>query len=333
MARKFFNQRINNTRRTVTQIIIIVVIVIGVISAFFIINAFRNKNNGDVIIELKDNITIEINSSLPEKTTFFSKLENVDEKDIEISYKSVDVSKAGSYQVALKINNKKYESTLNVVDTISPELALKNYSISSEGSYKASDFVEKCTDNSKEECKIEFYGLATNQNGEKIDYSKYSTPGNYTVQIIASDSSNNSTIKDATLTIGKPNIPIQTTCKFGGNDYDQNLYILAVDVTENGCALNLNYYQDSNVLAAANSIMDQETEKLKKEFSKLNTDGTIVLNRKATAILNKEGKGIVGYTIHMDLIVNKNGNEELVESYYLDKAGKRIYSVNKYNLT
>ena len=68
------------------------------------------------------------------------------------------------------------------------------------------------------------------------------------------------------------------------------------------------------------------------EFKKLNITSDVTVNRKPEVILNKTGKGVVGYSLQMELFENINGKDELVESYYLKLDGSRVYSVNKYNL-
>lgn len=332
MAKKFFNQKINNTKKTVTQIIIIVVCVIGVIICFLIASFFNNRASDDAVIEIRESVAIEVNTDLPDKTLLFTKLENVKENSIKVSYKDVDTSKVGEYTATVELYRKKYEVKILVVDTISPELTLKDITINQGDSYKASDFVENCNDNSND-CNAEFYTLATDQDGNAIDYSNYTNAGTYKIQIIATDASNNMTIKDATLTIGTGGSNKPVACKYGDSNYDKDKYVLATNVTNNGCAIDLNLYQDKNIIAPVESIMEQETDKLKKEFSKLNVEGSISLNRDAVAVMNTAGKGIVGYTIHMELSITKDNKTEVVESYYLDANNKRVYSTNKYNLS
>ena len=208
--------------------------------------------------------------------------------------------------------------------------------------YKASDFVSKCTDNSKEKCVIEFYDEAVNQDGKAIDYSKYSSPGTYTIQIMAHDNSNNYTpATNATLTITEKkkdsnkkktdttSTTIKKECKYGDNKYDKTKYVLATNITEDGCAIDLNLYQNEDLTKAVDNLMEKETVKLKKDFSVLNVPGSYTLNRNTQAILNNSGTGIVGYALHMELLID----DEIVESYFVNSDGSRVYSVNKYNLS
>ncbi len=331
LARKFFNQKVQNTKKTVMQICIIAACIIGVLVCFLLAYYFNNKPKKEAIINLRDSVAIEINSQLPDKTTFFTQLENVKESDIQISYEKVNTKNIGEYPVSIRLYGKKYESKVIVLDSIAPDLDLKELKIEEGDSYTPQDFVNYCNDNSMQECSLEFYTLATDQDGNKIDYSKYKEVGSYKIEIIATDEANNSTIKETTLTIGngeqKPPV-----CKYGSNEYDKDKYLLAVDVTENGCAIDAELYNDDIIYERVSTILDNDTNRLKNEFKKQNGSGNLILNQYPNAIRNKEGKGIVGYTIHMEVSLEKNGEKEVIESYDLDINGKRIYTINKFNL-
>lgn len=339
MAKKFFNQKIKkNSKKSTMKIIIIIIIVIVllIILAFFINKLTLNNKAKNATIKIRESIAVEVNSELPDKTLFFAELENVGNKDIKIDFGNADIKNVGEYKVTLKVFGKRYNSTLDVVDTQNPELVVKNVSIQSGGKYSAEDFVDSCTDNSGKDCIIEFNTLSVNQDGEKIDYSSYTNEGTYTVQIIAKDESGNQTNPmNATLSIGatsEDNPNTQITCKFGGNNYDTSKYIMAVNVTENNCALDPNLYENENTVAVANKLIETETEKLKKEFNKINLNTTdVYLNSNIEPILNNEGTGLVGYAIRMDLSINYNTeNYEMIESFNIKEDGTREYIVDKY---
>ncbi len=330
MARKFFNSRISS-QKTTMQIIIIVGSLIGIIICFLIAHHFLSKpnNNNKATIKLRDRIAVEINSNLPDKTLLFSELENVSEDEIEVSFDKVDLTKVGDYTVVIKVFGEEYHATVQVLDTQAPELILKDLELEEGKKYSLDDFIIDCTDNSNEQCAINFNDTTG------IDYTAYSAPGNYVVQIVANDSSNNKVVQEANLTIKSKDGEIHvdpSLCTFGNDEYDQDQYILALKVTENGCGRDLNLYQSDILLNGVNAIMEQETEKIQKEFSKLNIEGEKNLNRTSQPVLNLTGNGLVGYTIHMEVSILNDDVEEVVESYYLNLDGSRIYSINKYNL-
>lgn len=335
MARKFFNQKVKKAKKkinTTTYIIIggIVLAVLIVISVFIII--LNNNRHKDAVIKLRDNLAVEVNTGYPDKTLFFYELENVKEKDIKVNYKNVDLKEVGKYNLTLKIYGKKYKTTLEVVDTESPTLEAKDYAIAAGEEYSPKDFVANCTDNSGKECIIEFYKLSLDQDGKEYDFGSFTKEGTYTIQIVAKDESGNSTVPvSAKLSIGeKQSKPI--SCKYGNSDYDNSKYNLAINVTDNGCALDLNLYQNDNIVAPVKSLLNAEEEKLKKEFSKIKVDTkTLYLNSNIAPVLNITGKGIVGYTLYIEVsIQNTNGEKEVIESYYLNQSGNRDYIVNKY---
>lgn len=351
MAKKFFTQKVHNRRKTITQIIIIIICVIGIAGCFVAAHYFNNRLPKGAVAKIRDSVAIEVHGDLPEKTTFFSELENINEKDITVDYTGVNPDKVGDYNIQIKIYKKKYQVILKVVDTFSPELTVKNFSILETETYSAEDFVENCTDNSDQKCIVEFYDLATDQDGNKIDYSAYKAVGSYKVQIIAKDDSGNQTAPtEATLIINKdpngngnsntqnPNTdtPQQPstnqTCKYGNADYDTDKYILANIVAENNCAVDLNLYQDEALMKGVNEIMENETKKIMNEFKKLSVNNDVTVNRKKQPVLNTTGKGVVGYSLEIEIYENINDKYELVESYFLKLDGSRVFNVNKYNL-
>lgn len=333
MARKFFNQKVKKSSSISTGIIVVISIcvLLIVIAVGVIISVSSGGKHKDAVIKMRDSVAVEINSELPDKTLFFAELENVAESDINVSYSNVDLAKIGEYEVTLKIYGKNYTSKLVVVDTESPELVLKDLSINVGDTYSADDFVSKCTDNSNEGCIIEFFS----QEGSNIDYGAYTKEGTYTVQIIAKDDAGNlSSPASAKLTIGAGSGEYPTYCKYGNSEYDTNEYILAVNVTENGCALDLNLYQDEATLSPVKALLASEETKLKNEFKTLNLGvENIYVNSNINPVMNTSGTGVVGYTLFLELsILNSNGEREIIESYYVTTSGTRQYIVNTYNL-
>lgn len=329
MANKFFKQKVRNKKKTITQIIIISVCLIGIVSCFFIAHYFNNLLPSGAVVELRDSVAIEVNGSLPNKTTFFSKLENVKESDIVVEYPDINLQNIGEYQVFIKVHNKKYTSTLKIVDTLSPVLVLKELKIEKGATYTALDFVESCTDNSNKDCIIDFYNLAKTQEGVNIDYSSFTEDGIYPIEIIAKDEANNQSnpIK-TTLTIGEGK-PKEPECTYGDNSFDTEKYIIAVDISENNCALNGLVYNKENIPEVLIPILDSELAKIKNEFEKLNLNGTIEVTREIDPIPNLSNTGLVGFAVRIKLTLNN----ELVLDYHYKMDGSREYVINKYNLS
>lgn len=339
MARKFFNQRVKgSSNKSMIAYIIVGACIILIFVAVIMVVIFSNSSpQEDPIIEIRNVVTVEINSEVPDKTLFFAELQNVSENDINVSFTDVDLTKVGEYPVEIEVYGETYESKVAVVDTEAPVLTVRNYNIDTGGSYSADDFVESCTDNSGEECIVEFYSLGMDQAGNTIDFSSFVAEGIYSVQIIASDSSGNSTSPiTAQLTIGDSGgVQQPTYCNFGNSEYDSNTYILGVNVTQNGCALDLNLYYNEQVTAPAYDLINSDTERIKKEISKINISNVKQLHfdREINPVLNTAGTGLVGYTVHQTLTIEYNdGSTELVADYYINTDGNRVYSVNKFNL-
>ena len=226
-----------------------------------------------------------------------------------------------------------------------PELEVKEVTINENDSYNANDFVKSCADNSNKNCTITFYAAGTDEDGNKIDYSKYTKSGTYSIKISAKDDAGNENVKETKLIIkGKntttdpePETPTVTECKYGNNEYDTNEYVLAVDKSTGGCAVSIELYKDDNMTKEINALMESETVRIQKDVRNLKIEnvkqGSIpALNRKATVILNKDGNGIVGYELRITINVETDKGIITVVDYKVDSNGKRVFVSNDYNL-
>ena len=338
MAKKFFYNKVYNTKRTIINVVIIGACIIGIIVCLLLTRNFQGEDQAGSL-NIKKETMVEVNEKYG-KEIFFSKIENVKLDNIKIKYPdNYDISKVGSYNVKVNINNKDYDVTLNVIDTKKPELAVKNVSIKEGSTYTANDFVNSCSDNSKVDCIIEFYQDGVDEDGNDVDYSKFSSAGEYGVKISAKDESGNQMVEEAKLTISKdgsssstPSNPDPSSCKYGNNEYDKENYLIAVDITTNGCAVSLDLYKDSVTANEINKLMETETTKIKKDVEALNLTGTLALNRKVVAIVNTSGDGIVGYELKISVNITNNGKTEPIVEYKVDNKGNRVYIDNPYNL-
>ncbi|MBQ9833790.1 MAG: InlB B-repeat-containing protein [Bacilli bacterium] len=218
----------------------------------------KNNEKPNAKVQLKEFVEVEIFGSMPSILSYFKILENVRLNDIQINYdkdftydedlsactdeekntinkirnqeiiveNNVDYfkclnfipNKTGYYDVNFDINGTKLKTQLRIIDTQAPVLTTKNINITNEESYYANDFANTCTDNSKQECYIEFYNP---DRGQRIDYSKYKNPGTYEIKIVAKDSAGNKTEpQTATLTINEVKYYTVTFNSNGGSAVD-----------------------------------------------------------------------------------------------------------------
>lgn len=234
----------------VSALILIVIIIIVILSSKR--NAVKPPVEEPLkpIFELKEELTIATGSSIPDILDYFNKLENIDLKDIKITYPeefevgydmstctdeeiekienkdeykvedfpcAVPILKTpGIYGVTITIKDQEYTVNLNVTDQDSPVLVLKDLEIFYGDTYLLEDFVQLCTDVSGE-CKTSFYDKDEDEEGNKIDYANIKDPGEYTIKIIAEDLYGNVTEPiEAKLTIVKPEVKVRIV-KFNSN--------------------------------------------------------------------------------------------------------------------
>lgn len=343
---KYFNTRVYNSKRTIINVVIVAVCVIGIIICFVLTRNFQgeSQNEPESNLSIKNEVTAEINDELS-KEMFFSRIENVKLDDIKVVYPDdFDIGKIGTYEITIVVDNEKYSSTLNVVDTTRPELALKEVSIGPNSSYSPRDFVNFCNDNSNENCEINFYS-GIDEEGKSVDYSKYKDVGTYAIKIEAKDGAGNQSvgetrliIKEGATTNTEPetqNPETPTYCKYGNGEYDTEHYTVAISVTSNNCAVSLDLYKSDAMTQEINKLVETESIRIQKDIDALNLSGikSKSLNRLRTAVVNTTGDGIVGYELRITASVITDNNEtKIVADYKLDSNGKRIFISNPYNL-
>ena len=216
-----------------SALVLIIVIII-------VILATRNSEPEPVepalpTFELKEELTIEAGSPLPEVTDYFNTLENIDVNEITITYPdefelSYDTSLCtpeeveeiysneepnfeeyecvqnylltpATYGITIGLQGEEYTVNLIVSDTREPVLILQDGEIYEGDTYELNDFVSSCFDVTSE-CEITYYTEDTDEEGNSIDYSNITEVGDHTIKIVATDDYGNTTEPiETTLTI------------------------------------------------------------------------------------------------------------------------------------
>ena len=346
---KFFNGKVRKDRGTLIKYGIVAAGVLLIIILFVLIAAGKNKD-GDVVLELKDSIDVEVNGEWPSTLDYFSKFENFDENLVEIG--DFDITTVGEYTVTVTADGQgTAEIIVNVVDTIAPELTLQNVEIETGGIYAIEDFIDTCTDNSDGECIVEYYSESIDQNGNPIDYSSFTADGKYLIKIIAKDESGNTIEppKEAQLTIGTGETQVQpTVCNYGDLtvNTETHYYPIAVVVGDQNanCALNRDLWDSASVQNPVNRFYEEDYTRLKNQITEILKEeypngAKIVAYPHYIAVLNADLRGLVGYAIYVKVYVADSSTTEQVDSdenlkvaYYLRSDRSRDYEVNKFDL-
>lgn len=210
---------------------IIVIVLLGITLFIFLEKKdIKEKESSNIQtneekINIKENVEVEINSEVLNIKNFF---ENSNFSDGEINYFESDkkikfdtkYNKIGSFKVVMKINDKNYETTLNVVDKLAPTLKLKELTITLGDKFEINSFVESCTDNSKEDCILSYK-----------ENKKYTKVGTYDVTIIAKDKSDN-VVEETTKLIVKNKKTTNETQTNNNNNNNNNKVKFVKEETE-----------------------------------------------------------------------------------------------------
>ena len=209
-------------KKILTITTIIVIVLLGITLFIFLEKKdIKEKESSNIQtkeekINIKENVEVEINSEVLNIKDFF---ENSNFSDGEINYFENDkkikfdtkYNKIGSFKVVIKINDKNYEITLNVVDTLAPTLKLKELTITLGDKFEINSFVESCTDNSEEDCILSYK-----------ENKKYTKVGTYDVTIIAKDKSDNVVEETTKLIVKNKKTTNETQTNNNNNNNNNN---------------------------------------------------------------------------------------------------------------
>lgn len=183
----------------VIDLIILFVIAISII-LFMIFKPKFDKPLGDYQVnggkvKVKTELVLPLGSKYPDIKDLVKY--NKTKGKIEIYYEdnlvtSDILDKIGTYKAIINVDDETYESNIIVEDKEAPTLKTRDVTIKLRNKYSINDFIESCTDNSLDNCKIDY---AYSEMGD------YNTIGTYDIDIIAMDSSGNETTSQAKLTI------------------------------------------------------------------------------------------------------------------------------------
>ena len=173
----------------------IITIILLLILDIFLGVSYYVKNSKNKILYPKEKIEIGYNTNLPNVDSYFENYEDEEVKSITYSLNGSEVStdklELGSYDVEIVVNNRVYNSKLEVLDMMPPAVKEKKLIIYEGDKYKIESFIEKCTDDLSE-C---IYTYTDKGMGE------YKNSGTYDISIRVTDSSDNETVVNTTLTI------------------------------------------------------------------------------------------------------------------------------------
>ncbi len=204
MAKKFFYSKVYNPKKShliIGAIIAAVVLIILIVVIIVISSKNKYYTCSNHIIKPKNYVSVDLNGKFPPAKEYFSELACVKESKIKVDTSRVDITTIGDYDAALKIGKENYVIKIKVVDKSAPKLVAKPATILVGETYNAASFVESCSDNSKQECVVDFYQGDTDANGNAINYANYTAIGTHKIKIVAKDDAGNQSVVTTTLDI------------------------------------------------------------------------------------------------------------------------------------
>lgn len=358
---KYFKKKVKKKRSKKPFIIAGIIAGVIILIVLIVVIILAIKKSMVPKYEVKTDISIELNSKRPSIEDLFTTYKHMKESMVSVDWSNLDITTNGTYNIpiTITIDGEKDDRVIIAVvsDTTPPDLKVNNIIITEGETYKLSDFIISCSDNSLVLCDTNYVSSS---------FENITQVGTHTIQIEAKDNSNNSIIKDVTLTIKSKEepkpvdptpvepTPVTPTCEFGSMtpNIEEIPYALNVGVLNNNCPIDRKLLLDENgnpdskgsklpssITAKISNIIENEKNKLMKEVKMPNLEKFLAPSM--IGISNKEGTGIVAFGIKISLYIDESGktsgenlidNKYLKEEYYIKEDGTRSYIKNDYNL-
>lgn len=195
------SSNLKSNKKTI-KIIIISIISIIVISCLAIIlfNIFRPK--------IKNTVQIELGTQEIKIQDFLTEEKDAENAEFITDISQIDLSKVGTHEITIKLNNKEYKSVLEIKDTTAPEVKFQDVCAYLDYQINPEDFIVEKNDKSNMEVSI----------GNEITINGF---GDYHPIIIVKDEYGNESSQECVLTISY--IKNRITLEYGNKLTKQDL--------------------------------------------------------------------------------------------------------------
>lgn len=195
------SSNLKSNKKTI-KIIIISIISILVISCIAVIlfNIFRPK--------IKNTVQIELGTQEIKIQDFLTEEKDAEDAEFITDISQIDLSKVGTHEITIKLNNKEYKSVLEIKDTTAPEVKFQDVCAYTDYQLNPEDFILEKNDKSNMEVLI----------GNEITINGF---GDYHPTIIVKDEYGNESSQECLLTISY--IKNKITLEYGNKLTKQDL--------------------------------------------------------------------------------------------------------------
>jgi hypothetical protein len=270
-------------------IVLIIILIIGVAFGVYYYLSIANSN---AKVKPK-NIVMELGSTVSTNPSFYADFNGVAPENCVMNTTQINTKQVGTYNYSITCGNKTYNGVVNVKDTIAPKTNLQDVVKVVGESVEAKEFIVSCDDAST--CSYEFGDL-------NAITSDLQTPGEYSVDIIVSDTSGNKSTVKGTLNVLSKKITAYLSCTgeatslkdYAGYTYTYDTFAIDDTNTYLGIAYRIKRY----------SFLKTD------EYTKVKTDNNGKTEYDGT-------KGIINFddTLKYLNIENKLTNDDLTKEY------------------
>ena len=191
MDQEFYFEEANPKKTKITVIIILVVFCLIFLTLLYYRNLYTLNVKKEVVFEVGSQISYDVEEYVTNKV--------VDKNDYTLLFAGVTMNddilnKVGTYTYKVKYKNITKSGKIKVIDTVAPKVEVKDLTVGLNENFDIAEFLTLCNDYSTP-CNVEYENKSDKNANKKV--------GNYTFNIVISDSQGNKVKKEVNLIVKK----------------------------------------------------------------------------------------------------------------------------------
>lgn len=203
-------QNVPKKKKGINKGIFILIILVSMAAVGVGVYMFLHISNSKASPVITKKVEIEVGSAVSSLITDYATFKGIDSSNCSLNITEITDTKVlnKEYPFTITCNETVYRGTAKIVDTVKPEVTLKNVNVSLNNEVKPEDFIATCKDNTT--CSYEF----VKEDELKQNITK---AGTYEVPIKVKDEANNEIEVNGSLTVTENIAELYLVCS-KGND-------------------------------------------------------------------------------------------------------------------
>ena len=265
-------------KKGINKMIFVLIILVAMAAVGVGVYMFLHISSSKASPVITKKVEIEIGNTVSSLITDYATFKGIDSSNCSLNITEITDTTVlnKEYPFTVTCNDKVYKGTAKIVDTVKPEVELKNVNVSLNTEVKAEDFIATCKDSTK--CSYEFIN-------EKELKEHLNVAGSYEVPIKVKDEADNEIEVKGNLTVTENNAELYLVCTKGNDTLSES----------NKLGINNNKFNKFNTRTYTFKLSSEEYTTLKTESTGKTEVTYEDLNKEANTEIPLEFAGLKAF--------------------------------------